>query len=214
VAGGRTDRVAVIGARIAGLVTAKDLRDDGFDVVVFEKACAVGGGWIQSRTYPGLRTNNSRDTYGFTDHPYSCSADIFPTAEQVRRCLGCRQRLSKCRITRRDSRSRSAAGRGFSASRSCPRSRVRSGSRARCFTQARQPIPRSFAGRRVVVVGAGMALVLRAALDVATLMGVGLATERIWLFCDFPTVMRGCVAGGGRRGGARHRCRRSRCRRS
>jgi glyoxylase-like metal-dependent hydrolase (beta-lactamase superfamily II) len=44
--------------------------------------------------------------------------------------------------------------------------------------------------------------------------GVGLATERIWLFCDFPTVMRGCVAGGGRRGGARHRCRRSRCRKS
>ena len=49
---------------------------------------------------------------------------------------------------------------------------------------------------------------------VGSVLVVGLVTERIWLFCDFPTVMRGCVAGGGRRGGARHRCRRSRCRRS
>jgi dimethylaniline monooxygenase (N-oxide forming) len=60
VAGGRTDRVAVIGAGIAGLVTAKVLRDDGFDVLVFEKESAAGGVWIQSRTYPGLRTNNLR----------------------------------------------------------------------------------------------------------------------------------------------------------
>jgi class 3 adenylate cyclase len=44
--------------------------------------------------------------------------------------------------------------------------------------------------------------------------GVGLATERIWLFCDFAMVMRGCVGGGGRRGGVRRRCRRSRCRKS
>jgi dimethylaniline monooxygenase (N-oxide forming) len=79
--------VAVIGAGIVRLVTAKVLRDDGFDVVVVEKVCALGGVWIESRTYPGLRTNNSRDTYGFTDHPYSSSADLFPTAEQVREYL-------------------------------------------------------------------------------------------------------------------------------
>ncbi|WP_433731755.1 flavin-containing monooxygenase [Nocardia sp. CA-129566] len=80
-------RVAVIGAGLAGLVTAKVLRDDGFDVVVFEKESAVGGVWIESRTYPGLRTNNSRDTYAFSDHPYSRSADMFPTAAQVREYL-------------------------------------------------------------------------------------------------------------------------------
>jgi cation diffusion facilitator CzcD-associated flavoprotein CzcO len=77
-------RVAVIGAGIAGLVTAKVLRDDGFDVTVFEKEPEIGGVWAESRTYPGLRTNNSRNTYGFSDHPYDESADVFPTAEQVR----------------------------------------------------------------------------------------------------------------------------------
>ncbi|WP_084161222.1 FAD-dependent oxidoreductase [Nocardia sp. BMG51109] len=80
-------RVAVIGAGISGLVTAKVLRDDGFDVVIFEKGPAIGGVWSESRTYPGLRTNNSRDTYAFSDHPYSRSADMFPTAAQVREYL-------------------------------------------------------------------------------------------------------------------------------
>lgn len=77
-------RVVVVGAGIAGLVTAKVLRDDGFDVTVLEKEPAFGGVWIESRTYPGLRTNNSRHTYAFSDHPYDRSADLFPTAEQVR----------------------------------------------------------------------------------------------------------------------------------
>jgi dimethylaniline monooxygenase (N-oxide forming) len=80
-------RGVVIGAGIAGLVTAKVLRDDGFDVTVFEKEPAAGGVWIESRTYPGLRTNNSRDSYAFSDHPYDPSADLFPTADQVRRYL-------------------------------------------------------------------------------------------------------------------------------
>ncbi|MGW2665978.1 flavin-containing monooxygenase [Nocardia tengchongensis] len=80
-------RVGIIGAGIAGLVTAKVLRDDGFDVVVFDKETAAGGVWIESRTYPGLRTNNSRATYAYSDHPYPESADVFPTAGQVRAYL-------------------------------------------------------------------------------------------------------------------------------
>ncbi|MEY8013760.1 flavin-containing monooxygenase [Mycobacterium servetii] len=83
----RAGRIGVIGAGIAGLVTAKVLREDGFEVIVFEKEQAIGGVWTQSRTYPGLRTNNSRDTYAFSDHPYDRSADIFPSAEQVRAYL-------------------------------------------------------------------------------------------------------------------------------
>jgi dimethylaniline monooxygenase (N-oxide forming) len=80
-------RVVVIGAGIAGLVTAKVLRDDGFDVTAFEKEPAIGGVWAESRTYPGLRANNSRRSYAFSDHPYDRSADVFPTADQVRRYL-------------------------------------------------------------------------------------------------------------------------------
>jgi dimethylaniline monooxygenase (N-oxide forming) len=45
-------RVAVIGAGIAGLVTAKVLRDDAFDVVVFEQEPTIGGVWAATRTYP------------------------------------------------------------------------------------------------------------------------------------------------------------------
>ena len=79
--------VVVVGAGIAGLVTAKVLRDDGFEVAVLEKEPTIGGVWTVSRTYPGLRTNNSRDTYAFSDHPYDQSTDLFPTAEQVREYL-------------------------------------------------------------------------------------------------------------------------------
>jgi Flavin-binding monooxygenase-like len=77
-------RVCVIGAGIAGLVTAKVLRDDGFDVVVFEKLPAIGGVWAPMHTYPGLRTNSPRETYAFSDFPYFPTADDFPTAAQVR----------------------------------------------------------------------------------------------------------------------------------
>jgi dimethylaniline monooxygenase (N-oxide forming) len=80
-------RVCVIGAGIAGLVTAKVLRDDGFEVLVAETLPTIGGVWAPPRTYPGLRTNSTRDTYAFSDFPYPAAADEFPTAEQVREYL-------------------------------------------------------------------------------------------------------------------------------
>ena len=81
------NRVCVIGAGIAGLVTAKVLLEDGFDVTVFEKHSEPGGVWAASRTYPGLRANDSRDSYAFSDFPYPKGTDDFPTAEQVRSYL-------------------------------------------------------------------------------------------------------------------------------
>jgi cation diffusion facilitator CzcD-associated flavoprotein CzcO len=82
------ERVCVIGAGIAGLVTSKVLKEDGFEVVVFEKQPELGGVWAASRTYPGLRANNPRETYAFSDYPYPETADDFPAAEQVRSYLG------------------------------------------------------------------------------------------------------------------------------
>ena len=79
--------VAVIGAGIAGLVTAKTLAQDGFDVRVFEKDANLGGAWAPSRTYPGLRTNNTKQTYEFSDHPYPENASLFPRSEEVRSYL-------------------------------------------------------------------------------------------------------------------------------
>lgn len=80
-------RVAVIGAGIAGLVTARVLRDDGFEVTVFDKETQFGGVWASTRTYPGLCTNSPRECYAFSDHPYPPDADEFPTAAQVRAYL-------------------------------------------------------------------------------------------------------------------------------
>jgi dimethylaniline monooxygenase (N-oxide forming) len=80
-------RVCVIGAGIAGLGAAKVLKQDGFDIVVFEKDQELGGVWAASRGYPGLRANNSRDTYAFSDFPYPDTADEFPTAAQIRAYL-------------------------------------------------------------------------------------------------------------------------------
>ena len=80
-------RVCIIGAGIAGLVTAKVLGEDGFDIVVFEKQAEVGGVWAASRTYPGLRAHNSRESYAFSDFPYPDTTDEFPTARQVRAYL-------------------------------------------------------------------------------------------------------------------------------
>ena len=80
-------RVCIIGAGISGLVTAKVMRDDGFEVVVFEKADAIGGVWEATRTYLGLRANNPRETYEYSELPYPKSADHYPSAAQVRSYL-------------------------------------------------------------------------------------------------------------------------------
>jgi dimethylaniline monooxygenase (N-oxide forming) len=80
-------RVAVIGGGVAGLVSAKVLKQDEFDITVFEKEPTMGGVWAASRAYPGLRTNNPRETYAFSDFPYPETVDEFPTAGQVREYL-------------------------------------------------------------------------------------------------------------------------------
>ncbi len=108
--------VCVIGAGIAGLVTAKVFGEDGFDVTVFEKESALGGTWAAARSYPGLRTNNCKYTYAFSDFPYPESVDVYPQADQVRRYLesyadhfGIRSRINFDRHVSRIARS-SAGG--------------------------------------------------------------------------------------------------------
>lgn len=76
--------VCIIGAGISGLVTAKVLSDDGFHVTIFDSAPELGGVWASFRAYPGLRANNTKFSYNFSDLPYPASADEYPTAQQVR----------------------------------------------------------------------------------------------------------------------------------
>jgi dimethylaniline monooxygenase (N-oxide forming) len=80
-------RAGIIGAGLSGLVTAKTLLEEGFDVTVFEKDEEVGGVWARSRRYPGIHTQNPRDTYAFSDFPMPRSYPEFPAGEQVQAYL-------------------------------------------------------------------------------------------------------------------------------
>ena len=79
--------VCVIGAGIAGLVTAKTLAQDGFDVLIIERDSNLGGTWAPSRSYPGLRANNTKHTYAISDFPYPDSIDLCPYAKDIRSYL-------------------------------------------------------------------------------------------------------------------------------
>jgi cation diffusion facilitator CzcD-associated flavoprotein CzcO len=81
---GAQEAVGIVGGGVSGLVTAKVLQSDGFDVTVFEKEREIGGVWASTRTYPDLRTNNTRELYEFSDLAYPADTDVFPTADQVR----------------------------------------------------------------------------------------------------------------------------------
>ena len=80
-------KIAIIGAGFAGLGTAKVLRQFGHDVTLFEKAPDVGGVWSRSRRYPGLRTQNNKGTYHFSDFPMPSSYPEWPSGEQVQAYL-------------------------------------------------------------------------------------------------------------------------------
>jgi cation diffusion facilitator CzcD-associated flavoprotein CzcO len=75
-------RVGVVGAGIAGLSATKVLRSVGHEVSTFDRTPDVGGVWSTTRHYPGLKTQNTRHTYTFTDHDPPSSWPDFPSAEQ------------------------------------------------------------------------------------------------------------------------------------
>ncbi|HET7229578.1 MAG TPA: FAD-dependent oxidoreductase [Longimicrobium sp.] len=80
-------RIGIVGAGLSGLVTARTLLGDGCQVTVFEKDDEVGGVWARSRRYPGLATQNPRDTYAFSDFPMPAHYPDWPSGEQVQAYL-------------------------------------------------------------------------------------------------------------------------------
>jgi cation diffusion facilitator CzcD-associated flavoprotein CzcO len=80
-------RVAIIGAGVAGLVTAKVLRQAGHEVVVYDKAPDVGGVWSASRRYPGLTTQSPKQQYSLSDFPMPKSLPEWPSGAQVQEYL-------------------------------------------------------------------------------------------------------------------------------
>jgi cation diffusion facilitator CzcD-associated flavoprotein CzcO len=76
-------RVAVIGAGVAGLVTAKVLTQAGHEVVVYDRTPDVGGVWSRTRRYPGVSTQSPKAQYSLSDHPMPKDFPEWPNGEQV-----------------------------------------------------------------------------------------------------------------------------------
>ena len=100
----RVAKVAVVGAGAAGLAAAKELREFGHDVRVFEKGRDVGGVWVydaaveddalgvdpnraivHSSVYASLRTNLPREVMGYASFPFA-SSKSFSGSDDRRFC--------------------------------------------------------------------------------------------------------------------------------
>ncbi|HET9432093.1 MAG TPA: NAD(P)-binding protein, partial [Chitinophagaceae bacterium] len=79
--------IGIIGAGLSGIVTAKTCIDYGYEVKVFEKEPELGGVWASTRRYPGITTQNPKDTYCFTELPMPKHFPEWPTGGQVQSYL-------------------------------------------------------------------------------------------------------------------------------
>ena len=80
-------RVGIIGAGVAGLVTAKVLQQAGHDVIVVDKVSDIGGVWSATRRYPGLCTQSPKAQYALSDFPMPRAFPEWPSGEQVQTYL-------------------------------------------------------------------------------------------------------------------------------
>jgi cation diffusion facilitator CzcD-associated flavoprotein CzcO len=80
-------KIAIVGAGFAGLTTARHLKDFGHETTIYEKAPDVGGVWSRTRTYPGVSTQNGKDTYHLSDFPMPKSYPEWPSGPQVQAYL-------------------------------------------------------------------------------------------------------------------------------
>lgn len=79
--------IGIIGAGLSGIVTAKTCLEYGYDVKMFEKDKELGGVWASSRRYPGVSTQNTKDTYFFSDFPMPKHYAEWPKGEDVQSYL-------------------------------------------------------------------------------------------------------------------------------
>ena len=80
-------RIAIIGAGVAGLATAKVLTQAGHEVQVFDRTPDVGGVWSRTRRYPGLTTQSPKAQYSLSDFPFPKECPEWPSGEQVQAYL-------------------------------------------------------------------------------------------------------------------------------
>jgi dimethylaniline monooxygenase (N-oxide forming) len=75
--------IAIVGAGVTGLVTAKVLMAHGHSVTVFEHRPELGGVWETSRRYVGLKLQSPRAVYTFSDFDMPHDYPDFPAAAQI-----------------------------------------------------------------------------------------------------------------------------------
>ena len=80
-------RIAIIGAGVAGLTTAKVLTQAGHQVQVFDRTPDVGGVWSRTRRYPGLTTQSPKAQYSLSDFAFPKECPEWPSGEQVQAYL-------------------------------------------------------------------------------------------------------------------------------
>src|SRR5438477_12912465 len=83
--------VAIIGAGPGGLVTARWVKREGFEPVIFEQGERLGGQWTGDSRYSGvwasMRTNTSRLMTAFGDLAHEPQTPIFPTNQAMKAYL-------------------------------------------------------------------------------------------------------------------------------
>ena len=79
----QTKIVAIVGAGISGLATAKAFLSQGHTVTVFEKLDTLGGVWSPERRYHGLHIQISRKCYSLSDLAMPDHYPEFPSSEQM-----------------------------------------------------------------------------------------------------------------------------------
>jgi dimethylaniline monooxygenase (N-oxide forming) len=79
--------IGIIGAGLSGIVTAKTCLEYGYKVIIFEKESELGGVWASSRRYAGVTTQNTKDTYFFSDFPMPKHFPEWPAGDQVQSYL-------------------------------------------------------------------------------------------------------------------------------
>jgi flavin-binding monooxygenase-like protein len=80
-------RVGIVGAGVAGLTTAKVLKQAGHEVIVYDKSPDVGGVWSRTRRYPGLTTQSPKAQYSLSDFPMPRDYPEWPSGAQVQAYL-------------------------------------------------------------------------------------------------------------------------------
>lgn len=83
---GRRPRFAVIGAGMAGLLSAIKLQEAGFDFTVYEKADRLGGTWREN-TYPGIACDVPSHLYSYSFAPNPDWSRVFSPGEEIRAYL-------------------------------------------------------------------------------------------------------------------------------